>query len=130
MLREKGYNNHQWLKMETPAAVEPTGPKGRRRKGAGHTDYLLSVQVSDMPKSLPIGVLEAKKETEDPLKGMRQAKGYADGKRFEVKYVFATNGHLYGEFDLFTNLQDGLTATPRKLANRNTPLPKIPNFCS
>ena len=38
---------------------------------------------------------------------MLQAKGYADCKRFEVKYVFATNGHLYGEFDFFTNLQGG-----------------------
>ncbi len=107
VLRNKGYNDHQWLKMETPAPVEPTGPKGRRRKGAGRTDYLLCVQVGDMPKALPVGVLEAKKETEDPLKGMQQAKGYADCKRFEVKYVFATNGHLYGEFDFFTNLQGG-----------------------
>lgn len=107
VLRDKGYNDHQWLKMETPAPVEPTGPKGRRRKGAGRTDYLLCVQVGDMPKPLPVGVLEAKKETEDPLKGMQQAKGYADCKRFEVKYVFASNGHLYGEFDFFTNLQGG-----------------------
>nr|WP_234981261.1 DEAD/DEAH box helicase family protein [Desulfopila aestuarii] len=60
-----------------------------------------------MPKPLPVGVLEAKKETEDPLKGMQQAKGYADCQRFEVKYVFATNGHLYGEFDFFTSLQGG-----------------------
>ena len=107
VLRDKGYNDHQWLKMETPAPVEPTGPKGRRRKGAGRTDYLLCVQVGDMPKALPVGVLEAKKETEDPLKGMQQAKGYADCQRVEVKYVFATNGHLYGEFDFCTNLQGG-----------------------
>ena len=56
---------------------------------------------------MPVGVLEAKKESEDPLKGMQQAKGYADCQRFDVKYVFATNGHLYGEFDLFTKLQNG-----------------------
>ncbi len=107
VLRDKGYNDHQWLKMETPAPVEPTGAKGRRRKGAGRTDYLLCVQAGDMPKPLPVGVLEAKKETEDPLKGMQQAKGYADCKRFEVKYVFSTNGHKYSEFDFFTNLQNG-----------------------
>jgi type I restriction enzyme R subunit len=107
ILRDKGYNDHQWLKLETPAPVEPTGPKGRRRKGAGRTDYLLCVQVGDMPKPLPVGVLEAKKESEDPLKGMQQAKGYADCQRFEVKYVFATNGHRYGEFDFVTDLQSG-----------------------
>lgn len=107
VLRTKGYNDHQWLKMETPAPVEPTGPKGRRRKGSGRTDYLLCVQVGDMPKPLPVGVLEAKREGEDPLKGMQQAKGYADCKRFDVKYVFASNGQRYGEFDLFSNLQSG-----------------------
>ncbi len=107
VLRQKGYNDHQWLKLETPAPVEPTGPKGRRRRGPGRTDYLLCVQVGDMPKPLPVGVLEAKKASEDPLKGMQQAKGYADCQRFEVKFVFATNGHRYGEFDFFTNLQDG-----------------------
>ncbi|UTF48748.1 DEAD/DEAH box helicase family protein [Desulfomicrobium sp. ZS1] len=108
VLRDKGYTDHQRIKMETPAPVEPTGPKGRRRKGPGRTDYLLCVQVGDLPKPLPVGVLEAKKESEDPLKGMQQAKGYADCQRFEVKYVFSTNGHRYGEFDFFTNLQAGL----------------------
>jgi len=107
VLRDKGYNEHQWLKLETPAPVEAIGNKGRRRKGPGRTDYLLCVQVGTMPKPLPVGVLEAKKESDDPLKGMQQAKGYADCQRFEVKYVFATNGHRYGEFDLFTKLQAG-----------------------
>ncbi len=107
VLRKKGYDDIQRLKLETPAPVDPTGHKGRRRKGSGRTDYLLCVQVGDMPKPLPVGVLEAKKEAEDPLKGMQQAKDYAECKRFEVKYVFATNGHLYGEFDKFTNLQGG-----------------------
>jgi len=51
--------------METPAPVEPTGPKGRRRKGACRTDHLLCVQVCDMPRPLPVGVLEAKKKNED-----------------------------------------------------------------
>ncbi|GAM09121.1 type I restriction enzyme EcoAI R protein [Geobacter sp. OR-1] len=105
VLRDKGYDSHQWLKLETPAPVEPTGPKGRRRKGSGRTDYLLCVQVGDMPKALPVAVLEAKKETEDPLKGMQQAKGYID--RYDVKYVFATNGHRYGEYDKFSGLQAG-----------------------
>ncbi len=107
VLREKGYNDIQRLKLETPAPVEPIGAKGRRKKGAGRTDYLLCVQVGDMPRPLPVGVLEAKKEDEDPLKGMQQAKGYSDCERFDVKYVFATNGHLYGEFDHFTSLQKG-----------------------
>ncbi|PKN31130.1 MAG: restriction endonuclease subunit R [Deltaproteobacteria bacterium HGW-Deltaproteobacteria-21] len=107
ILRQKGYDAHQWLKLETPAPVEPTGPKGRRRRGSGRTDYLLCVLVGKMPKPLPVGLLEAKKESEDPLKGMQQAKGYADCRRHDVKYVFATNGRRYGEFDTFTGLHGG-----------------------
>lgn len=110
VLRDKGYVSRSQVTLETiltPPPVEPSGPKGRRRKGPGRTDYLLCVQLGEMPKALPVAVLEAKKESEDPLKGMQQAKGYADCKRFDVKYVFATNGHRYGEFDCVTSLQGG-----------------------
>lgn len=114
VLRDKGYVCRERITLETtltPPPVEPSGAKGRRRKGPGRTDYLLCVQVGDMPKPLPIAVLEAKKESEDPLKGMQQAKGYAQNfencQRFDVKYVFATNGHRYGEFDSVTGMQGG-----------------------
>ena len=114
VLRAKGYDSRDRITLETilkpiltPAPVEPTGAKGRRRKGPGRTDYLLCVQVGLMPKSLPVAVVEAKKEGADPLKGMQQAKSYADCERFDVKYVFATNGHRYGEFDCTTSLQSG-----------------------
>jgi type I restriction enzyme, R subunit len=107
VLRDKGYNEHWKLKLETPAPVEPTGSKGRRRPGAGRTDYLLCVQMDNMPKPLPVAVIEAKPETEDPLNGMQQAKGYADCTRFQVRYVFATNGHRYGEFDKTCQMPNG-----------------------
>jgi len=110
VLRDKGYVNKERITLETiltPAPVEPSGSKGRRRKGPGRTDYLLCVKVDPMPKALPVAVLEAKRESEDPLKGMQQAKGYADCERFDVKYVFSTNGHRYGEFDCTTSLQNG-----------------------
>jgi type I restriction enzyme R subunit len=60
VLRRKGYDDPQHIRLETPAPVEPTGPKGRRRKGASRTDYLLCVQVGDSPKPLPVAVLEAR----------------------------------------------------------------------
>jgi len=110
VLRAKGYVSREHITLETvltPPPVEPTGPKGRRRKGPGRTDYLLCVQVNDNPKPMPVAVLEAKKEAEDPLKGMQQARGYADTLRFDVKYVFSTNGHRYGEYDRFTSLING-----------------------
>lgn len=110
VLREKGYVSRERITLETvltPPPVEPSGPKGRRRKGPGRTDYLLCVQVGDLPKCMPVAVLEAKKEADDPLKGMQQARGYADTLRFDVKYVFSTNGHKYGEYDRFTELING-----------------------
>jgi type I restriction enzyme R subunit len=60
VLRKKGYDDHQRIRLETPAPVEPTGPKGRRRKGPGRTDYLLCLQAGQMPKPQPVAVLEAK----------------------------------------------------------------------
>jgi type I restriction enzyme R subunit len=106
-LLRKGFDAQWKLKLETPAPVEPTGNKGRRRVGAGRTDYLLCVQAAGMPHPLPVGVIEAKAESADPLKGMQQAKGYADCSRFSVQYVFATNGHRYAEFDKVQQLPSG-----------------------
>lgn len=106
ILREKGYRL-PYVKLETPAPVEPVGPKGRRRKGPGKLDYLLCVETPTGQKPLPVAILEAKKEDEDPLKGMQQAKAYSECERFDTKYVFSTNGHRYGEFNKFTGLQTG-----------------------
>lgn len=107
VLRRKGYDDPQRIRLEMPAPVEATGFKGRRGKHPGRADYLLCVQVGDMPRPLPVAVLEAKKESEDPLKGMEQAKGYAECARFDVQYVFASNGHLYGEYDKPSGNQSG-----------------------
>lgn len=76
-LRAKGYDDPCRIRLETPAPVDIEGPKGRRRKGPGRTDYLLCVQIGTMPSPLPVGEIEAKAESADPLAGMEQAKGYA-----------------------------------------------------
>ncbi|RYZ26969.1 MAG: restriction endonuclease subunit R, partial [Chitinophagaceae bacterium] len=112
ILRDKGYGDRRWLKCETPAPVEPTGFKGRRKAGSGRTDYLFCVQTPTMVKPLPVAVFEAKKEDEDPLKGMQQAIKYSECEKFEVKYCFASNGHLYGEYDHFSNMQAGTFPLP------------------
>lgn len=105
-LREKGYRV-PYITLETRAPVEPIGHKGRRRAGAGRTDYLLCVETPAGPMPLPVAILEAKKEDEDPLKGMQQAKGYSDCDRFDAKYIFSTNGHRYAKFNKFTGEQTG-----------------------
>ena|SRR6185295_18608411 len=77
ILRDKGYRM-PYVQLGTPAPVEATGAKGRRRPGPGKTDYLLCVEIPNGPKALPVAILESKKEDEHPLKGMQQAKGYSD----------------------------------------------------
>lgn len=106
VLRAKGYRM-PYIKLETPAPVEPIGPKGRRRTGPGKTDYLLCIEIPGATKPLPIAILEAKKEAEDPLKGMQQAKGYSECERFDAKYIFSTNGHRYAKFNKFDGEQTG-----------------------
>ena len=106
VLRVKGYDESWKLRLETPAPVEPSTDdlKGRRRSGKGRTDYLLCIHPPGAPVPLPVGVIEAKAENADPLKGMQQAKGYYSGTaaRHTVRYVFSTNGHRYAEFDRTT----------------------------
>jgi type I restriction enzyme R subunit len=106
VLREKGYRK-PYITLETKAPVEPVGHKGRRRAGPGRTDYLLCVETPAGPIPLPVAILEAKKEDEDPLKGMQQAKGYSDCDRFDAKYIFSTNGHRYAKFSKFSGEQTG-----------------------
>jgi type I restriction enzyme R subunit len=106
VLRGKGYRV-PYVRLETPAPVEPIGPKGRRRKGPGKVDYLLCVEIPGALKPLPIAILEAKKEGEDTLKGMQQAKQYSDCELFDAKYVFSTNGTMYAVYNKFTGQQTG-----------------------
>jgi type I restriction enzyme R subunit len=107
ILRDKGYRM-PYVRLETPAPVETAGgPKGRRSSGPGKMDYLLCVEVPNATVPLPVAILEAKKEDEDPLKGMQQAKGYSDCKRYDAKYIFSTNGHRYAKFNKFTGEQTG-----------------------
>ncbi len=106
ILRAKGYD-WPYLRMERPAPVEPIGPKGRRRPGPGKVDYLICIDGPSGTAPLPVGILEAKNEDEDPLKGMQQAKGYMDCQKFDAKYIFSTNGHLYAKYNKFTGEQTG-----------------------
>ena len=43
VLREKGYDAHPWLKLKSPAPVEATGAKGRRRRGYDRTHYYICI---------------------------------------------------------------------------------------
>jgi hypothetical protein len=84
VLRRKGYDDPQRIRLETPAPVEPIGPKGRRRRGAGRTDYLLCVQVGTdaletpvlwaVPEIAQAGGLDALRALGKPADVMQEAK--------------------------------------------------------
>lgn len=61
VLREK-YYRRPYIKLETPAPVEPIEPEGRRRNGPGRTDYPLCVEVPNGTVPLPVAIFVAKKE--------------------------------------------------------------------
>jgi len=46
VLRKKGYDDHQRLKLETPAPVEPTGPRGRRQLALSQEDLARELGMS------------------------------------------------------------------------------------
>src|SRR3990170_6780242 len=70
---------------------------GRPRRGKGRVDYLLCLPAEAGKSPLPIAMLEAKKETEFPGLGIQQAQAYRH--RFNVPFVFSSNGHLFAQWD-------------------------------
>ncbi|MFB1487008.1 MULTISPECIES: hypothetical protein [unclassified Thiocapsa] len=48
---------------------------------------LICIAIGAMPAPLPVGLIEAKPETADPLSGMEQGKGYGDCRRFSIHYI-------------------------------------------
>ncbi len=69
---------------------------GRPVKRKGRVDYLLCLKVDGRNAVMPVALLEAKAEDKLPSLGMQQAKDYM--KRFNVPFVFSTNGHMYAEY--------------------------------
>ncbi len=70
---------------------------GRPRRGKGRMDYLLCLPAEAGKSPLPIAILEAKRENELPGLGIQQAQAYRQ--RFNVPFVFSSNGHLFSRWD-------------------------------
>lgn len=71
--------------------------RGKPRRGKGRMDYLLCLPAVEGKSPLPIAILEAKKEDEFPGLGIQQAQNYRQ--RFNVPFVFSSNGHLFSQWD-------------------------------
>jgi len=115
-LHRAGWIEDYIKREETAGGVEIIAGKPRRRP-RGRVDYILRVMVNPNTQPVALALIEAKAEALPPGQGMEQAKCYADAKRLNVPFIFASNGHLFVEFDRFT----GLTSQPKQLTDFPTP---------
>ena len=115
-IHKRGWSEEFIKREETAGAVEIINGKARRRS-RGKIDYVLRLKVNVHTQPVALALLEAKKESLPPGHGLDQAKGYAECRRHNVKFVFSSNGHLFVEFDCFT----GLTTKPKPISEFPAP---------
>lgn len=126
-IRERGWIEDLIRVERTIGQVEIIA--GRPRRGKGRVDYLLCLPAEAGKSPLPIAILEAKKETEFPGLGIQQAQAYRQ--RFNVPFVFSSNGHLYSHWDelsgqVVDNLSLDQFPTPSELRTRYEQLKGFP----
>ncbi len=115
-LHSRGWTEDLIRREETAGTVEIINGRGRRR-GRGKIDYTLRIKVNLGTQPVALALIEAKSENSPPGLGLTQAKGYAECRRLNVRFVFSSNGHQFVEFDYFT----GLTSTPKPISLFPTP---------
>ena len=102
-LRKCGWTEDHIKREESAGAIYIVG-KTARKQAKGRLDYTLRVAVNSQTQPVAVALIEAKAEHLPPNNGLEQAKLYADSKRFNVPFVFSTNGHLFVCFDKTTEL--------------------------
>ena len=112
-LREAGWGEHLISREETAGAVALIG--GQTRRQNRRADYTLRLPAPPGEQPIAVALIEAKAEHLPPDHGLPQAKTYA--RALNVPFVFASNGHLFVEFDASA----GLTAPARPLNQFPTP---------
>jgi len=116
-LHTRGWTEDFIRREETAGGIEiingiaHVAPRGR-------IDYTLRLRVTLHSQPVAVAYVEAKAESEAPGAGLEQGKGYAAAsRRHNVPFVFATNGHLFVEYDDFTKQ----TSAPKPLEQFPTP---------
>jgi type I restriction enzyme, R subunit len=112
----RGWTEDLVKREVTAGAIEIHGDKARRR-GKGRADYTLRVRVGNEPQPVAVALIEAKAEGYPPAHGLEQGKLYADARRLNVPFVYASNGHQFVEYDARTKL----TSDKRPMSEFPTP---------
>jgi len=116
-LYRRGWSEEHIRREETAGSIEIVEGVPRRQS-KGRVDYTLRVRAHKTAQPVAVAYIEAKAEKKPPTEGLEQGKGYAaDSKRLNVPFVYATNGHLFVEYDAFT----GLTSPVRPMDQFPTP---------
>jgi len=115
-IHKRGWVEDFIRREETAGAVEIINGKPRRRS-RGKIDYVLRIKIDVDTQPVALALIEAKKESLHAGHGLDQAKGYAECRRLNVRFVFSTNGHQFVEFDYFS----GVTAAPKPLSEFPSP---------
>lgn len=115
-IHKRGWTEDLIRREETAGTVEIINGKPRRRS-RGKIDYVLRVKVNVGTQPVALALIEAKKENLPAGHGLDQAKGYAECKRLNVKFIFSSNGHQFVKFDGFS----GLTSAPKPIVEFPTP---------
>ncbi|HEU0027403.1 MAG TPA: DEAD/DEAH box helicase family protein, partial [Ktedonobacterales bacterium] len=115
-IHARGWTEDYIRREESAGAIEIAGGKARQR-ARGRVDYTLRVRVNQQSQPVAVALIEAKAEDLPPGHGLEQGKAYAECRRLNVPFVFASNGHLFVEYDRFT----GKTSEPRPLSAFPTP---------
>ena len=114
-LHDAGWNEALIRREETAGAVVRIGGETRRQNR--RADYTLRVRVESAGQPVAVALIEAKAEHLPPDHGLQQAKSYASSARFNVPFVFSSNGHMFVEFDATTRL----TTRPRPMSEFPSP---------
>ena len=109
-LHDRGWTEDLIRREEGAGAIDIAGDRAWRRNKK-QVDYTLRLKLREASQPVAVALIEAKKERELPARGLEQAKGY--GRRFNVPFVFSSNGHRFVEYDSFT----GMTSEPCQMAS-------------
>ncbi|MEO0277969.1 MAG: DEAD/DEAH box helicase family protein [candidate division WOR-3 bacterium] len=113
-LHKRGWTEDLIRREETACGIDIIDGKPKRRE-KGRIDYLLRISINLNTQPLAVALLEVKKNTEPPDKGLEQAKNYA--RLNNVPFVYSTNGYLFVEYNIFT----GKTSDPLPIEEFPTP---------
>jgi type I site-specific restriction endonuclease len=116
-LHDRGWTEEHIRREQTPGGIEIVDG-APRRPSQKHIDYVLRVKVSASTQPVAVAYVEAKREDEPPETGLQQVKDYATtAERLHVPFVYATNGHLFIEYNHLT----GQTTAPKPITGFPTP---------